>query len=211
MPPGTPPPDQPPPPGPYFPPPPPHPYPPPPPGAYPAQPPGPYYPPPPGPYPPQPPGTNWWAIVSLVFGILGGVLISAICGIVGLRRARAGQGGRGMAIAGLVLSALWALALIAGIVVYLLVGSGTVGANEVKAGDCLTELPASGLVLTVDTTSCGEPHKGEIFAMLTMPDGDFPGQFAIEEYQNKCAPELAKYSPEAASDPEVGLFVLYPE
>ncbi|MGZ6779076.1 MAG: septum formation family protein, partial [Mycobacterium sp.] len=38
----------------------------------------------------------------------------------------------------------------------------------------------------------------------------FPGQFAIEGYQNKCAPELAKYSPSAAADPAVGLFVLYP-
>ena len=84
------------------------------------------------------------------------------------------------------------------------------GANEVKAGDCLKEVPDSGLVVNVDTAPCGEPHKGEIFAVMTMPDGDFPGQFAIEEYQNKCAPELAKYSPEAADDPEVGLFVLYP-
>jgi hypothetical protein len=145
-----------------------------------------------------------------VFGILGGVPISVICGIVGLRRAKAGQGGRGMAIAGLVLSALWVLVLLAVIVFYLVVGSGTVGANEVKAGDCLKELPASGLVLTVDTAPCDEPHKGEIFAVMNMPDGDFPGQSAIEEYQNKCAPELVKYSPEAASDPKVGLFVLYP-
>jgi hypothetical protein len=218
MPPGNPPPDRPPPPGPYPPPPPPQPYPqspqgqypPPPPGPYPAQPPGPYYPPPPGQYAPQPPGTNWWAIVSLVFGILGGVLVSVICGIIGLRRARAGQGGRGMAIAGLVLSVLWVLGLLVWIVFYLVVGSGTVGANEVKAGDCLKELPASGLVLTVDTVPCGEPHKGEIFSMMTMPDGDFPGQFAIQEYQNKCAPELAKYSPDTSGDPEVGLFVLYP-
>ena len=133
-----------------------------------------------------------------------------ICGIVGLRHAKAGQGGRGMAIAGLVLSALWVLVLLVGIAIYFIVGSGTVGANEVKAGDCLKELPDTGLVLTVDTAPCGEPHKGEIFAVMAMPDGAFPGQSAIEKYQNKCAPELAKYSPEAASDPEIGLFVLYP-
>ncbi len=115
-----------------------------------------------------------------------------------------------MAIAGLVLSVLWVLGVVVAIVFYLVAGRGTVGANEVKTGDCLKELPASGLVVTVDTVECTEPHKGEIFEVMTMPDGDFPGQFAIEEYQNKCAPELAKYSPEASSDPAIGLFVLYP-
>jgi hypothetical protein len=115
-----------------------------------------------------------------------------------------------MAIAGLVLSALWVVGLIMGIAFYFTVGRGTVGANEVKAGDCLKELPESGLVLTVATTPCTEPHKGEIYKVMTMPDGDFPGSSAIEEYQNKCAPELDKYSPEASRDPEVGLFVLYP-
>jgi Septum formation len=202
-----PPPDQPPPPGPYPPPPPHGAYPPPPPGAY--YPP-PYYPPPQGPYAPPTPGTNWWAVISLVFGVLGGVLISVICGIVGLNRAKKGQGGRGMAIAGLVLSGLWIVGIVALVAFLVFFDKGTVSATEVKAGDCLKELPASGLVITVDTAACGEPHTGEIFSVMKMPEGDFPGQFAIEEYQNKCAPELAKYSPEAAEDPDVGLFVLYP-
>ena len=202
-----PPPDQPPPPGPYPPPPPHGAYPPPPPGAY--YPP-PYYPPPQGPYAPPTPGTNWWAVISLIFGVLGGVLISVICGIVGLNRAKKGQGGRGMAIAGLVLSGLWIVGIVALVAFLVFFDKGTVSATEVKAGDCLKELPASGLVITVDTAACGEPHTGEIFSVMKMPEGDFPGQFAIEEYQNKCAPELAKYSPEAAEDPDVGLFVLYP-
>ena len=221
-PPGYPPPDQPPQPGPYNPPPPPpaqayppppsYPSYPPPPGSYPPPPPGPYYPPPPAGYPPPPPkqGTNVWAIVSLIFGIIGGILISVVCGIIGLNRAKAGQGGRGMAIAGLVLSGLWALGIAALVVFLLIFDKGTVGANNVAEGDCLKELPASGLVLTVDTVSCDEPHKGEIFSVLTMPEGDFPGTFAIEEYQNKCGPELDKYSPGAMEDPDVGLFVLYP-
>jgi hypothetical protein len=202
-----PPPDQPPPRGPYPPPAPHGAYPPPPPGAYP---PPPYYPPPQGPYAPPTPDTNWWAVISLIFGVLGGVLISVICGIVGLNRAKKGQGGRGMAIAGLVLSGLWIVGIVALVAFLLFFDKGTVSATEVKAGDCLKELPASGLVITVDTAPCGEPHTGEIFSVMKMPEGDFPGQFAIEEYQNKCAPELAKYSPEAAEDPDVGLFVLYP-
>jgi hypothetical protein len=187
--------------------------PPPPPGGYPR--PQPYYPAPPyypgpGAYPPPAPGTNWWAVISLIFGLIGGVLISVVCGIVGLNRARKGQGGRGMAIAGLVLSGMWVLGIVALVVFLVLFDKGTVSATEVKAGDCLEKLPASGLVITVDTAPCGEPHTGEIFSVMTMPDGDFPGQFAIEEYQNKCAPELADYSPGAAEDADVGLFVLYP-
>ena len=105
---------------------------------------------------------------------------------------------------------LWVLGIVVLVVFLLIFDKGTVSATEVKAGDCLSELPASGLVITVDTAPCGEPHTGEIFSVMKMPDGDFPGQFAIEEYQNKCAPELAKYSPKAAEDPDVGLFVLYP-
>lgn len=181
--------------------------PPPPPGAYPAPP--PYYPPRPY-YPPPTPGTNWWAVISLIFGVIGGVLISVVCGIIGLNKAKHGQGGRGMAIAGLILSALWAVGIVVLVAGLLIFSKDTVSATEVKAGDCLAGLPASGRVITVDTAPCSKPHSGEIFSVMTMPEGDFPGTFAIEEYQHKCAPELADYSPEAAEDPDVGLFVLYP-
>ena len=115
-----------------------------------------------------------------------------------------------MTIAGLVLSALWVVGIVVLVAFLLVFDQGTVSATNVKAGDCLKETPASGLVITVDTAPCTEPHKGEIFKIMTMPDGNFPGTAAIEEYQNKCAPELDKYSPEASRDPEVGLFVLYP-
>jgi hypothetical protein len=47
-----------------------------------------------------------WAVVSLIFGILGGILISVVCGIIGLNRAKQGQGGRGMAIAGIILGSI---------------------------------------------------------------------------------------------------------
>src|SRR3954471_20761575 len=83
--------------------------------------------PPPGLYPPPPNApktTNWWAVVSLIFGVIGGVLISVICGIVGLNKAKQGQGGRGMAIAGLVLSGLWVLVAIAAVAIYFIVGKG---------------------------------------------------------------------------------------
>ncbi|GAT11216.1 septum formation family protein [Mycolicibacterium novocastrense] len=197
------PPNQYPPPGPAYPPPPPPPnYPPPPPPPYAQQ--GSYY------APPQQRPTNWWAIVSLIFGLLGGVLISVVCGVVGLKKAREGQGGRGLAIGGLVLSALWVAVGVIALLVYFLIGNGTVTATDVKQGDCLAEIPANTRVLTVKTVGCDETHAGEVFAVLQMPDGDFPGQAAIDAYAEKCSPELAAYAPDAMTDSSVQLYVLYP-
>jgi hypothetical protein len=97
-----------------------------------------------------------------------------------------------------------------GIAFYLLVGKGVVTATDIKVGDCLKEIPDDTRVLTVDTIGCEQSHAGEVFAVLMMPDGDFPGQPAIEKYADKCSPELERYSPEAITDDSVQLYVLYP-
>lgn len=183
----------------------PSPYPPPPPPPYASESPGYYYAP-----PPQQQGTNWWAIVSLVFGLIGGILISVVCGIVGLKKAKQGQGGRGLAIAGLVLSGLWVVAAVVAVVIYFVVSKGTVTAMDVNVGDCLSEIPGDTRVLTVQTVDCEEPHAGEVFAVLLMPEGDFPGQAAIDGYADRCGPELASYSPAAMEDDSVQMYVLYP-
>jgi hypothetical protein len=196
MPPGNPPPYPPPPPGP--------------PGQYPPPYSPPYSAPPQGYYAPPAAKTNWWAVVSLIFGVLGGVLISVICGIVGLNKAKQGQGGRGMAIAGLVLSGLWVLLAVVAVIFYFAIGKGTVTATDVEVGDCLSEIPDSARVLTVQTVECEQTHAGEVFAVLTMPDGDFPGQAAVDEYSNRCEPELATYSPGAMTDDSIQMYVLYP-
>lgn len=97
-----------------------------------------------------------------------------------------------------------------GVAVYLLLGKGTVTAMDVKMGDCLKDIPDSAEVLTVQTISCEELHAGEVFSVLTMPDGDFPGQSEIDEYADRCSPELESYSPDAMTDDSVQLYVLYP-
>jgi hypothetical protein len=171
----------------------------------------PYQAPPPGYYPPSPaPKTNWWAVVSLITGAIGMVLLSVVFGFVALNRAKHGQGGRGLAIAGLVLSGLWVLGGAALAVILLTVGKGTVSATDVKVGDCLKEIPGNSKVFTVDTIGCDKTHAGEVFAVLMMPEGDFPGQSAINVYQNKCEPALASYAPSAITDDSVQLYVLYP-
>jgi len=103
-----------------------------------------------------------------------------------------------------------ALLAVGAIVFVVIVGKGRVTATDVKVGDCLKEIPGNARVLTVDTVGCDKSHAGEVFAVLLMPEGDYPGQSAIEEYQNKCEPELSSYPPAAITDDSVQLYVLYP-
>jgi uncharacterized protein DUF4190 len=81
-------------------------------------------PPPPAPPPPAPGGypgpdgtysapqqrTNGFAIASLVFGIIGGVLLALVFGYIALSQIRQSdgrQGGRGLALTGVVLGWVW--------------------------------------------------------------------------------------------------------
>lgn len=66
------------------------------------------------PVPPVPVGpgylrkTNTFAVLSLIFGILGGIVLGVVFGHVALSQIRrTGEQGRGMAITGLVLSYCW--------------------------------------------------------------------------------------------------------
>lgn len=68
-----------------------------------------------------------------------------------------------------------ALVAVAAVVLVVIVGKGTVTATDVKVGDCLAEIPDSARVLTVKTVECDQSHAGEVYAELTMPDGDYPG------------------------------------
>jgi hypothetical protein len=109
-----------------------------------------------------------------------------------------------------IVATLGLLVVVAGVVLYLVVGKDIVTATDVKVGDCLKEIPNDARVLTVSTVGCEEPHAGEVFSVLLMPDGDFPGQPAIEKYADKCSPELASYAPKAMTDDAIQLYVLYP-
>ena len=86
-----------------------------------------------------------------------------------------------------------------------------VGADEVEVGDCIAEIPQGARVETVETVDCRQPHAGEVYAQLAVPDADFPGEDAIvEKYASRCEPELASYSPAAAQDMSISLVYLHP-
>lgn len=172
----------------YFPPPPPGNFPPPPPGNFPPPPPQPYsdpygrsYPPPQPPPPPR--KTRWGLIIALILGVVV-LMVGALLTVVVIANKDE-------------LTAIF--------------DPDTVDAADVGLGDCLSAIPAdASLVSSVKTVACSEPHKGEVYYVAAVPGDEFPGETAIIEYQDKCEPALRAFSPSATTDPEVGMFVLYP-
>ncbi len=169
------------------------------------------YPPPNYAQQPQIPTTSGFAVASLVFGILGGVLFSVIFGIIALGRTKpGGQRGRGMAIAGLVLSGVWVAIIAVAVVFAALSPDRTVSARDVKVGDCFANTPSGDHVSWVDTTSCDRPHSAEVVAVLRMPEGPFPDDSVFSDYRQRCRDALSSYSSTAMQDPNVDLAVMPP-
>lgn len=110
----------------------------------------------------------------------------------------------------ILLAVLLAIVAAAGAASYLLSDPDSTEATDVKVGDCLADIPDSSRVLTVRTVTCDQPHKGEVFAVLPLPEGDFPGDTTVLKYTDRCAPALARQAPQATNDPDLTLFVLYP-
>jgi serine/threonine-protein kinase len=166
--------------------------------------------------PPPSQGTNGFAIAALIFGIIGGALLGFIFGFIALSQTkRTGQNGRGMAIAGIVLSALWTVGVL--LLIILAVASSTpsgpvtpttfptasptaepsteppvtsapstaISATELQVGDCLNDLTNSTDVSSLPSVDCTQPHQGEVFAVFDLPPGPYPGADGVDELVSK--------------------------
>ncbi|MDG4832938.1 septum formation family protein [Solwaraspora sp. WMMD1047] len=173
--------------------------------------------------PPVKQGTNGFAIASLIFGIIGGILFSVIFGIIALTQIkRRGQGGRGLAVTGLVFSGLWAAGIAVLIVVALADGAtrndageitegGSVSSFDLATGDCLNGLKESASITSLPAVPCSQPHEGEVFGTFTVTGDSFPGNTAISsQAEEGCTDRLAQYAPAAADDDSLELFFLHP-
>ncbi|UPZ29166.1 DUF4190 domain-containing protein [Streptomyces sp. LRE541] len=191
-------------------------------GAYPDQGPAPYPGQGPGPYPPQGPAPygyqpwgqgyspyaapapfNGLAISALVLGVLCFLpLVGLVLGLVALGQIKKkGERGKGMAIAGIVLSglgtAILALALATGGAAGFWEGfnegardaGGSGAVFSLEKGQCFDTEGGSleGMAYDVDTVSCEGEHDGEVFANFPLPDGGYPGDDAVTETaDDKC-------------------------
>ncbi|KOV28959.1 membrane protein [Streptomyces sp. XY152] len=146
-----------------------------------------------GPYGPRPPAVvNGVAVAALVFGVLCLVpAVGLVLGLVALWQIkRRGERGRGMAIAGTVLSslglALWGAALASGVLADawegLKEGMRGNGVLVLAEGECF-DSPGGleGWTADADRVPCGREHDGEVFAVVTLPDGRYPGDDSLTD------------------------------
>ncbi|MDN3026515.1 DUF4190 domain-containing protein [Streptomyces sp. S.PB5] len=205
---------------------------PPPPGPH--QPQGPY---PPGPYtPPGPWGYGWGgyaqpvpvngvAIAALVLGVLCFLpAVGLVLGLIALSQIkRKGERGRGMAIAGSILSsvglALWTLSLTTGAAGEFWAGfkdaaSGQGTAYALAEGDCFDSGTGAltGEAYDVDEVPCSQEHHGEVFAVEKLPAGSFPGDDALTDTaEDKCYTLRETYAMDVWAVPEdVDIYYLVP-
>ena len=58
-------------------------------------------------------------------------------------------------------------------------------------GDCLAESRPGEEIFSIQTLPCSEPHSEEMFAAVTLPNGDFPGMEAIDaQAEDLCVAEF---------------------
>ncbi len=156
----------------------------------------------------RPPGINRFSVVALVLGIVGLWPLAAVFGVKGIKQTNvSGQRGRGHALAGIWLSALWLLAQGATAWAVLSPDDRTKPFSEVVVGDCLVWMgfEEGQVVFEVETVPCTQPHRIEVYAKVEAPF-QRPGS-ADEEFSkwadDECLEHLAAYSPEAAADPNM--------
>jgi hypothetical protein len=80
--------------------------------------------------------------------------------------------------------------------------------QNLKVGDCVTGVKESSRILT-PKVSCSASHSGEVFAVLKLPAGNYPGQAAIDAKGEQCGPLLDAYADPAKTE-TMDVFYLYP-
>ncbi|WP_051812119.1 DUF4190 domain-containing protein, partial [Kitasatospora sp. MBT63] len=180
--------------------------------------------------PPPLTGWNGFAITSLVLGIVGfGCLlwVGAIAfGIAALKAPRRQQRGRGMAVAGIVLGGLWGVVVALLVVVGVLYGndgadrdadgringSGTVQVVDLRPGDCYLRPDRLDQATEVTAVPCSTAHYGEVFGVVELPDGSYPGETEVEDRAEKlCDEQRGRYTMDTLAVPSsADVYYYYP-
>ncbi|RAY12081.1 hypothetical protein DPM19_27475 [Actinomadura craniellae] len=138
---------------------------------------GPYGPPLPSPQP----RLNATAVVALTCGLIALVPVAVVLGIMALVQIRRrGERGRGLAIGGLVASAVWTVVgLVVAVVLIVTVNNFTgslgrpLGQALPNPGECY--LQEGDRAIDLKNTACDAPHHGQMIVTYRLPEGPWPG------------------------------------
>ena len=182
---------------------------------------------------PPSPKTNGAAIASLIFGVIAGVPFSVAFGLFALRRiAQRGEGGRGLAIAGLSISAAWVTLLVAVSVLTAgdrtaitatpaikpaptvrtgsTSGPGRRYIGDLTLGDCLGYVDENPRPEGYTVKLCSQRHGGEVYDIWSPPSGAYPGDAEMDRLAgDHCGRTLDRYAVGKFADAK-GVY-LYPK
>ncbi|MFB6889681.1 DUF4190 domain-containing protein [Kitasatospora sp. NPDC056327] len=178
------------------------------------------------PYPPAPTTTNGFSIAALVTGLLCMWPLTLAFSIVALVQIpKRNEKGRGMAVTGLVLGVLGAIATLIGFIGLAAIGleeeryadaplgpRDSVAVNDLREGDCFDQPPfspgrdpESASVYWVRVVPCGEPHHGEVAGVTSLAGrgADYPTASEIaRDAARLCNPVRADYALDSWLVPE---------
>ena len=170
---------------------------------------------------PAPLKVDGYAITSLIFGLIGGVVFSLGFGIRALRRIGRGERrGKGLAVTGLVLSGVWVL-VAASLIAYFagraptrssngtVIRAGQISPAQLHIGDCV-KIPLSlqSGIRSLPVVPCSTPHNGQVFAAFQALNSDYPGREALtQQGLTDCQSQMAGFLGTSMTLLDVGAFV----
>ena len=91
------------------------------------------------------------------------------------------------------------------------IGPGETIVFDITAGDCLNDASQMGDVSTVPVVDCDKPHDSEVYAVIVMTDGEYPGdETVVQQADDGCRAEFEKFVGIPASESRYMFNALYP-
>ena len=181
---------------------------------------------------PAPRRASGFAIASFILGLAGlfiiTLVLSVIFGIIALARIRRNPQlrGTGLAITGLILSGLWVVLIVVGIVIGSgnspqrsstgqITKKGTTSVFSLLSGDCFrnpTAAEAAGGVLNVTVIPCTQPHNAQVYAEFPATGTSYPGVAALRQQAKQgCRSRIAGNINRSLVTNSMTIQFLYPE
>ncbi|GAA4868637.1 DUF4190 domain-containing protein [Kitasatospora terrestris] len=179
---------------------------------------------------PLDPGWSGFAITSFVMGVFGFACLLFLGGIgfgiaaLGAIK-RTGQRGKGLAVAGLVLSSIWALLIAVGLGIAIIEdgrdpdpfgssarSAGPQSAFDLDTGECFDRTGTNGV--SVDVVPCSQRHYGEVYWTYTLNGpADYPGDsWVTSDADLECDRKQDDYAMDSWAVPStVAVHYFYPD